>query len=244
MAGRKMAPYQRVKRYVVDGIASGRWAAGERVPTEQALADKFGVSRLTVHRALRELSAEKRIVRRQGSGSFVGARNSFSVAVDIPEVSREVEGRGQRHSARVLELTRVAAEGEIARLLEIGEGGDAFRLRAIHLADGAPFQYEERLVNAGLIPSFIEQDFSTITSTAYLLSLSKPAQVEHAIEACAAPREVARALAIAEGAPVLTITRRTWRRSTIATWVRLWHPGGAYRVAGTMGAVPAEAMVS
>lgn len=244
MASRKLAPYQRVKRYVVESIANGRWAEGERMPTEQALADKFGISRLTVHRALRELSAENRIIRKQGSGSFVGPKQSFSVSFDIPNVAQEIRARGARYAPRVLEQGRIAANDEHARLLDLRKGDPVFRLRIVHLADGAPFQFEDRLVNATLIPSFIEQDFTTITPGAYLLSLSKPAQVEHVIEALPAPRDVARALEIAADGAVLAITRRTWRRATIATWVRMWHPGAGYQIVSTMGAMPVHAMVA
>jgi GntR family histidine utilization transcriptional repressor len=61
--------FQRIKDYLSGEIASGRWKAGELVPSEQALVRQFGVSRMTVNRAVRELTAENVLTRRQGAGN-------------------------------------------------------------------------------------------------------------------------------------------------------------------------------
>ena len=63
--------YQRIKNAILDNIHSGKWQAGNAISTEMALAEEFGVSRMTVNRALKELSEERVLERRQGSGTFV-----------------------------------------------------------------------------------------------------------------------------------------------------------------------------
>src|SRR6202051_1153079 len=58
-----------------DEIARGAIAPGDALPTEQSLCDQFGVSRITVRRALADLAEQGYIERRQGVGSFVRARD-------------------------------------------------------------------------------------------------------------------------------------------------------------------------
>ena len=65
------ALYQQVKEHVLRKIAEGAWRAGDRVPSEQELVATFGVARMTVNRALRELAEQGSIVRVAGVGSFV-----------------------------------------------------------------------------------------------------------------------------------------------------------------------------
>ena len=65
------AHYARVKQHLLEGMARGDWAAGARLPSESELVAQFGLSRMTVNRALRELAAEGRITRVAGVGSFV-----------------------------------------------------------------------------------------------------------------------------------------------------------------------------
>src|SRR5262245_29449395 len=63
--------YEKVKQFITDGIRAGEWEAGGRLPSEIDLVEKLGVSRMTVHRALRELMATGIVVRLQGVGTFV-----------------------------------------------------------------------------------------------------------------------------------------------------------------------------
>jgi GntR family histidine utilization transcriptional repressor len=81
--------FQRIKDYLVGEIASGRWKEGDLVPSEQALVRQFGVSRMTVNRAVRELTAEQVLTRRQGAGTFVAPQKYQASLVEI----RNIAGR-------------------------------------------------------------------------------------------------------------------------------------------------------
>jgi GntR family transcriptional regulator len=63
-----------------DEIARGALAPGDALPTEQSLCDQFGVSRITVRRALADLTEQGYIERRQGVGSFVRQRARVDTA--------------------------------------------------------------------------------------------------------------------------------------------------------------------
>jgi DNA-binding GntR family transcriptional regulator len=92
--------FQRIKDYLTGEIAAGRWKEGDLVPSEQALVRQFGVSRMTVNRAVRELTAEQVLTRRQGAGTFVAPQKYQATLVEIRNIADEVRARGHAHSSR------------------------------------------------------------------------------------------------------------------------------------------------
>jgi len=74
----KVPIYEQVKVFICTKIKKGEWIAGDSVPSESALMHQFGVSRMTVNRALRELMAEGVVRRVQGSGTFVAEIDQVS----------------------------------------------------------------------------------------------------------------------------------------------------------------------
>jgi DNA-binding FadR family transcriptional regulator len=67
----KATPADRLLLSFQEAIDAGRWKAGERIPTERALSDRYGVARNTIRRALQQLEDAGRIVRHVGRGTFV-----------------------------------------------------------------------------------------------------------------------------------------------------------------------------
>ena len=67
----KQTPSDRLVLTLEEAIDSGRWKPGERIPTERALSDHYGVARNTIRRALKQLEDDGRIVRHVGRGTFV-----------------------------------------------------------------------------------------------------------------------------------------------------------------------------
>jgi DNA-binding GntR family transcriptional regulator len=83
--------YQRVRAVLLDRISSGEYAPGDRLPSEALLAGDLGVHRLTVRRALDELSREGLLRARQGAGTFV-SRRPEPIAITIPLTPEEFSG--------------------------------------------------------------------------------------------------------------------------------------------------------
>ena len=86
--------YLKVKTHLREGIASGRWRPGERLPSESELTDAFGVSRMTVNRALRELQAEidpsAELWNRHAPFEYLVTRR-VKVVCDLPDGGRETK---------------------------------------------------------------------------------------------------------------------------------------------------------
>ena len=163
----KPAPlYERVKQHVLDRVMRGEWADGTRLPSELELVEALGVSRMTVHRALRELSAEGLVSRIQGVGTFVAARQQRTGLLEIRDIAEEITSHGHRHRARVVKLEAVRASVELATSFELRPGAKVFRSLIVHHEDDLPVQLEERFVTPFFSPAYLEQDFESQTRTA------------------------------------------------------------------------------
>lgn len=89
----KLAPskHAHIRQTLLDAISSGKYAAGQRLPSESELVKRFGASRPTVNRALRDLQLSGFIERRAGSGSYVrtaAAAQGYTFGLLIPELGR------------------------------------------------------------------------------------------------------------------------------------------------------------
>jgi GntR family histidine utilization transcriptional repressor len=233
MADRRIPPrYQQIKEWILEQIASGELTPGNRVPSEHELTERFGLSRMTVHRALRELTTEGWLDRVQGLGTFVAEPVPQSALLEIRNIRDEIAERGHAHSCDVIALARVKTDAETALVLGIKAGDPAFRSILRHRENGRPIQIEDRMVNPAFAPEYLRQDFEAITPYEYLNELGPMDAAEHVIEAMmpdAATREL---LELRAGEPVLRLTRRTWCDRVVVSRSRFIYPGPRYRLVG------------
>src|SRR3989344_874006 len=112
-----MALYEQVKDHISRKIQEGIWRAGDRLPSENELVTQFGISRMTVNRALRELVEQGRIVRVAGVGSFVAEDKPQSTLLQIANLASEIRQRGHDYRCDVLAVERISATLEVAAAL-------------------------------------------------------------------------------------------------------------------------------
>ncbi len=224
--------YLKVKRHLVQALSTGRWAPGERMPSEAELVAQFGVSRMTVNRALRELQDQGLVERVQGAGTFAAALHRVSSSLTIRDLHQEIAERGHHHHAHVELARQEVATGELAEQLGLAQGAAVFHTLIVHFENGAPLQCEDRYVNPACAPDYLKADFTQITPTHYLLQVAPLWQAQYSIEAALATAQEARLLCIAPREPCLVLVRRTMSRGSVITLARLVHPGSSYRLQG------------
>jgi GntR family histidine utilization transcriptional repressor len=163
------ARFTQVKLHLKSGLAAGRWLPGVPMPSEADLVAQFGVSRMTVNRALRELQAEGLVQRIQGVGTFAAALHRVSSTLTIRDLQEEIEARGNRHDA-VVHLKQVeSAPPALAGQLGVPVGSPVFHTLILHLENGLPLQCEDRFVNPACAPGYLQADFTRTTPTHYLV---------------------------------------------------------------------------
>ena len=83
--------YRQVKDHILEGIRTGVLKPGMKIESENDLVKKLSVSRMTVNRALRELTAEGRLTRIQGSGTFIAQIKPQSALLEIRSIADEIK---------------------------------------------------------------------------------------------------------------------------------------------------------
>lgn len=232
MEKNKLPAYEQVKAFIKGHISSGKWKPGETVPSESALMEQFGISRMTVNRALRELASEGLVTRVQGSGTKVAELHRISSTLTIRDIHEEVAERGHVHTVRVLLAAQERASAEVARGLNLRGGAKVFHTVMIHMENGVPIQYEDRYVNPAAAPHYLETDFTQISPTHHLLEHAPLTEASYSIEACLPTSEEAKHLGLRRGEPCLAMMRRTVSGPHVASVVRLVYPGTRYSFAG------------
>ncbi|MFD2238042.1 histidine utilization repressor [Aureimonas populi] len=222
--------YERLKAEIRRRIDSGAWPVHHRLPSENELVEALGVSRMTAHRALRELASEGAIVRVRGKGSFVAPRKRSAPVAGVRNIAEEIAERGSAHSALCVLAQAEIAGPDLAEALEIGIGAPVFHSLIVHREDDLPIQLEDRHVNPAIAPGYLEQDFAARTPHAYLTQAAPITRSEQFVEAVLPQAWECRLLAIARGEPCLLVRRRTWSSGVIVTRVRLLYPGTRYRL--------------
>ncbi|MBL4563084.1 histidine utilization repressor [Citrobacter koseri] len=224
--------YEKVKQTISDNIASGVWRPHDRIPSEAELVAQFGFSRMTINRALRELTDEGLLVRLQGVGTFVVEPKGQSALFEIRSIADEIAARHHQHRCEVLTLEQTQANALQATALNVREGTLIFHSVMVHYENDLPVQIEDRCVNAGVVPDYLAQDYSQTTPHAYLSLIAPLTEGEHIVEAVRATAEECALLNIKEHDPCLLIHRRTWSASHIVSHARLLFPGSRYRLQG------------
>lgn len=225
--------YQRVKQHVLERIQNGQWKEGDAIPGEEALAREFGVSRMTVNRAIRELGDEQIVERVQGSGTYVAQQKYQSTLVAIRNIAEEIAARGHQHRSELHKLERVKAGEALARAFGVKPEATLFHSVVVHFENGQPIQVEDRHVNPEVAPDYLAQDFTSQTPNAYLMRVAPLQGVSFVIEAVLPSASVAEMLAMPSGEPSLVLRRQTRSMGKVASVAAMWHPASRYQFTGS-----------
>jgi GntR family transcriptional regulator len=191
-------------------LADGEVGAGGALPSEAELGDDFGVSRVTVRRALEALRADGLVTSRRGSGWFVAADPVRQALGRVTTVEAALEAAGARPERRVLEFAFEAASADVASALGVRRGVDVLRVKRLNLADGAPFA----LVTVWL-PGHLGAEISRAeveTATFYDLLPLRGVALGRALQhvgADLATADDAKHLGVTKGTAILTARRVT-----------------------------------
>lgn len=190
-------------------LVTGELSAGDPVPSERMLCERFGVSRMTVRQAVDALVVEGLLERIQGRGTFV-APPKVDLQVRLASFTEEMVRRGMTASVKVLTAETAPAPPDIAAALDIAVGDTVIHLYRLRYADDAPMAVEHTWLPSDRLPAFLEHG---VPSSVYVELGERgltPDWGEDTIDAGEADDEEAELLTIKPGKPVLRITRRAF----------------------------------
>jgi GntR family transcriptional regulator len=206
--------YHQLKTILLERLRHGTWKPNEQLPTEDALAAEFEVSKATVRQALRDLAQAGLVRREQGRGTFVAEAKIQFGPRELHSFTEEMRDSGLPVRSRVLEQTVVAASSDIAAKLRVSEGAEVFVLRRLRLAGEEPMGLQTAHIPTDLVPGLLEVNFN-VASLYETLGKRFGIVPDHASQkhfAVAVSREEAALLNVPEGSPALGGERLTFRR--------------------------------
>lgn len=232
--------YQQVQQHIRDRIAGGEWAVDQRIPSEHELVAELGVSRMTVNRAVRELTDQGILRRVQGLGTFVADPRPQATLLEIRNIADEIRARGGDYSCELVRLGETPANDDQAAHMNLAPGDVIFHSLLVHCENGVPIQLEDRLVNPAVGPDYLDVDFAATTPNEYLMKVAPLANVEHIVDAVMPEADTRELLRMPEGEPCLLLHRRTWALGTVASLAWLTHPSSRYRLRASFSAEDAR----
>ena len=199
--------YFQVSRQIEAAIDSGELAPGDRLENEISLADRWGLSRPTMRRAIQELVDRGLLVRRRGIGTQV-VHGRVKRPMDLTSLFDDLARSDQQPATRVLAREVVPAPAAVAERLGTAAGADALRLERLRSARGEPLAVMRNWLPVALAPALTAEALETrglyelMRGTGVHLRIAS-----QRITARGATAGEARLLGVRKGAPVLTMER-------------------------------------
>jgi GntR family transcriptional regulator len=201
--------YGKVEEALALEIAQGELRPGDRLPSEDQLLDRFGVSRITVRRAIQNLIQRRMVEIRRGHGTYVLAPKISQDLTRLTGFVEDMAAHGRKSTSRVLSQGIVAADASVARQLRLSKGTKVMRIERVRLADSVPMSFDETYLPLDIGKQIVRNDLRanpifSLLEEKYGIPL---AEAEYVLEAAAASAHVAEALGVAEGSPIFRIER-------------------------------------
>jgi GntR family transcriptional regulator len=192
-------------------IESGAWSPGDRIPTENELSEKYGVSKITVRQALAILSKEGRVERQIGRGTFVTERGFDHTLPTLSSIS-EYLPMGSEKKVEVLEWTLVLPSADVNRHLRLEADKRIYRVRRRILSGNTPVVLQS-------IYFTDENDIESVKreenhATPLMQLISDATHLEESLEPVALDRYEAELLQLPIGAPTIMVERIIFANET------------------------------
>jgi GntR family transcriptional regulator len=239
--------YFQLKQILLAELADRELSPGDRLPGDHELCETYGVSRTVVRQALAELETEGVIERVKGRGTFVAPpRTTEHLVQSLTGLYEDVVSRGSKLRSDVRRQEVVPADGKIARQLQLVEGSDVLCIERLRFVDEEPWVLTTTYLPFEIAPGLLTDDL-THQSLYALLENTYGVVLTHgrrAVEAAAAGEEVAAALALQPGEPVLVLRSASYAAERPVEVFVAYHRGDRSRFEVTLRRSPSSAVQS
>jgi GntR family transcriptional regulator len=201
---------QRLYVFLQDAISRGNLQPGQRLPGENELAQQFGVSRVTVRRALAALADQGLVVRKPGVGTVVQIPSASSsiITADVSNLLPHIVRMGKDSQVQMLEFAYVPATPYVAEKLGLVTGERVQYSVRVRSRAGEPFSYLTTYVPERIAQNYSEADLARTPLYALLeRSGVKVHRATQTISAVLASPVVSEALQLTPGSPLIALTR-------------------------------------
>jgi GntR family transcriptional regulator len=201
--------YAGIEETIATEIAQGEYRPGDQLPTEDALLQRFQVSRITVRRAIQNLVSRGLLEIRRGLGTFVMSPRIEAEITKLTGFVEDMNVAGRKASARVVSQGVVSASARVAERLRLAKGTKVMQIKRVRLADGMPISFDETYLPLSLGRQIARNDLRlhpifTLLEEEYGVPLI---EADYELEAVIATKAVADALQVKVASPIFQIER-------------------------------------
>ncbi len=165
--------YVQLKEIIAIKIERNELNPGDQIPTEAYLTEKYGVSRITVRKAIEDLVDDDILVRKQGKGTFVAVPKIERELITVNSFSNRMSKKGFIPGAKVLSKQLIIPNPTICKFLKIKENQEAIAIQRLRFLDNKPVAIEksympydsyprvlEANINMGSLYKFLEEEYN------------------------------------------------------------------------------------
>jgi GntR family transcriptional regulator len=211
--------YAQIEERLSEAIAVGDVGPGDRLPPERELAERLGVSRMTLRQALESLERRGLLLRTVGrrGGTFVAQPKIERDLTALAGLTQQLVRQGHQAGARVLSSREGTAGQRTGSALGLPPGAGVFEVVRLRLSDGQPLALERSLFPATRFPGLLDRSLEG--SLYELLERDYGAAPRHAVERLEpvlAEQPAADHLGVRLGAPLLLVERTAYDADGVA----------------------------
>ncbi len=204
--------YYLVKQKIVEMINNEEIGPDGLIPSERELMGIFGLSRITVKKAIDDLVNEGYLYRIQGKGTFVKKDTLDQDLISITSCTQDILKLGMTPSKRLLKSEVIEADKVMLRKLQLSQGDKVYKVKRVYYANNDPVNLTTAYLPCKLFPLIDTYNFGVdsiykVLETKYGTKITKAIRT---IEAVLAVDEVARELKVKEGDPILLFKAVTY----------------------------------
>ena len=202
--------YVRIRKSLQEDIASKSLVPGQKLPSEDELAARFGVSRMTVRQGIGDLIDAGTLYRRHGVGTFV-ARPHVERDHSRLAVVEDAQAPGPEVNVQLMIADILPAKLKVAQSLAIAEGDFVIRVKTMRKIEAVPITVHDAYVPYGLCPQLLMEDLEALHLwSIYEARGLRVTRAVQRVEAREADEAIARLLEVEEGSPILYKERVTY----------------------------------
>lgn len=235
--------YLRLQNLLLHAIETRKLPSGSALPSERDLCTQFGLSRVTIRKALNGLVKQGSLERRRGAGTFVAAGRAPEANPRVEKCfarlssfSEDMLSRGRIPDSRWIDRLEGTVTPEEALALVLSPGAGVYRFRRVRYADGRAMAYEIATVPGWGLRSI--EDVESSLYDALERAGYRPVRALQHVRAIAFDKKQAELLGVAQGDAGLLIERRAFAADGRAIEVtRSYYRGDAYDLVTEFGPV-------
>ena len=208
--------YHQLERHLLDRLRGGEFDPGALLPTEEELCSSYGVSRITVRKALDSLTQQGVIIRRRGIGSFVAENVAGVHSIRLTGSLDEFLQSALQLNSRVISLVSLPASAAVAKSLALPAGDQVTRLELVSSSSEGPLGHLTIYFPEAIGKLFSDEDISGSTPVIRIVEQKISASVvraEQLILPDIAGDDTAVHLGIGIGTPILRVQRTYYAAS-------------------------------